>query len=263
MKKPVNSLTITVGSPSGGVDAHALSKVLRNVIVTLEELDKQIGNSEQPSNKWMLTNASMKSPLTLTFAEERVFDDAAQVDVVGPFIRGLRCMHEQGVPQHFSDRAVDAVRSFTSVLKDGIPLSFSGNGDGEVEVTHEIATHATRLKRRNRKPYSAPTVLEGTLEKIDVHGKPEFSIYDRLTKEQIRCFFDETLAPDLGSLITQRIRVSGKTRFDADHRPISIRVDSFKEVTTNPPSMKDLQARQIDVTGGKDSVAHVRGLRNA
>ena len=96
-------------------------------------------------------------------------------------------------------------------------------------------------------------------------GKREFFIYDSLTDNAIRCFFEAGDTESIAGLIERRVRVKGHAKFTATHEPKSMRVLSFDALPQGAEAtdIRSIQSVNPNITGGQDSVEYIRGLRDA
>jgi hypothetical protein len=120
------------------------------------------------------------------------------------------------------------------------------------------------LLTASTKPYYAYAQIEGRLDDISAHSdNPQFVIYDPLTDDKIKCAFEKDEVKSIRNLVTERVRVTGSTKFNEYHRPIEIKVESYQRLKgqSELPQISDLHKAHIDITGGVDSVAFIEDLR--
>lgn len=260
-----DTLTIRVaGRDPDSIPADDAIKAIQGAVRLLEELEASRNDSEEGSpTKWMIVAASMQSPLSLTIKGLRTIGGDRQ-SVAAPLIRSLRQLEEDNKrPRGFNDRMLLSTSKIGKLLENGVAsLSFEVPGEDPYLPTPKLSTNAEHHRKSRPSHYFTETTLEGTLETINVHGSTEFYIYDRMSGDPIRCFFDKNEVSDIIALIELRVRVHGNVKFTRDHDPVSMQVSSFEAVTQNAPSIRDLHKRGIDITGGKDSVEYIRKLRN-
>jgi len=258
-----NTLTIRVtGRDSDRVVAEDAIKVLRSAISLLEDLDRAQGAGK--STEWVIVAASMKSPLSFTIRGEAKDESVAPREYVGPMLRSLRMVDtDSRRPSNFNDRMLQSAGRLGKLLENGISaISLEAPGEETYCLTPKLKIHSEKLREQRPRHYTTKTIIEGTLERIDVHGTPEFYIYDRLTGDAVRCFCDMQDAQRLGALITRRVRVFGDVKFTREHEPVSVEVDAFEAVIDDPPSITDLHKKHISITSDRPSEEYIRDLRN-
>lgn len=151
---------------------------------------------------------------------------------------------------------------------------FGSPAEEPVRLTFAVADNATSAMEAEalavqHPPYEVETELEGKIESIQTHEAKTFCIYDPITDAPIECgFVDSDLSRVADLIKTQaRVRVAGLAMYGSDDLPKSIKVREGGIAEFPPdsalPRISDLHAAKIDITGGRDSVEHVRGIRNA
>ncbi len=156
---------------------------------------------------------------------------------------------------------VSTMRLLKTTSSTGGALTLSGPDTGPIRPTNHLAKNIDRvLKSKVSKEY---TTIEGKLEGIDIHQKLEVRVYDPLTGHATACHFRKSLYETAYKALGHRVAVTGMAIFNREDRPVSMAVDEitcFKDPKDLP---RFLDGEQIDITGGVDSVAFVRGFRDA
>ncbi len=98
-------------------------------------------------------------------------------------------------------------------------MSLSGEGLGEVVVTHQTQASLDALKHVATDEYGA---VEGHLEMVTIRGRMEGSLYDDLTGNRVRCIFDEAMLKELLVLFGQHVVAEGQIT------SVAGRVDSLR-----------------------------------
>ena len=102
--------------------------------------------------------------------------------------------------------------------------------------------------------------IRGRLESISIHGGQVFHIEDQL-KRYIPCTFTPDLLEQLKhGLLGERVLVSGNTKYTADNKPISIRVDHIERLRSRSelPQFSDLE--RIQIRRGRGSFNDLAGV---
>lgn len=102
-------------------------------------------------------------------------------------------------------------------------------------------------------------VEHGSIEGTLVVGRRTW-LQDELGLWAARC---RGISEDAATHNLQRVSVTGQITTDDLGNPVSIEVEKIEQLPDESecPQMEDLQAMDIDITGGVDSAAHVRRLR--
>ena len=104
--------------------------------------------------------------------------------------------------------------------------------------------------------------IRGRLESISIHGGQVFHIEDQL-KRYIPCTFTPDLLEQLKhGLLGERVLVSGNTKYTADNKPISIRVDHIERLRSRSelPAF-DVLGKDCGITTVRAHVAGMEGRR--
>jgi hypothetical protein len=258
-------MTIEVEGKGGTVPLSSFISIVQETLNTLQSLEEELLKKPKGKKTWKIESVRMSSPLTMVISPEYE-KGMSRKDVVGPFVRGLRTLEVgRKRPRYFGDTTLTGTKRMLSIMNDGISaVTFSATGVKPVKPTQKARDHAELLVPTTE-PYWVYTQLEGTLENIITHGRTEFHIFDPITDRKVRCTFDREKAHEVLSLGLKRVRVSGDVKFDENHRPIEVQVDSYERLRDQSelPQIADLHKAKINITGGKDSVEYVRGLRDA
>jgi len=268
-KKDPN-ITIIMGGKEERLTLHAFLKVVRETLDILNGMEQRITGQEILQLNWEILDISKSSPVSLTLSAGAPKGSRLPArKVVEPFYKGLRTINRQArKPRFFDNQLLQKTKRLSSPLKDGVDfIEFVIEGEQPLRLSSRVIDNVERLTGKTSRFYYADSCHEGILEIIDVHGrKPEFFIFDRLTRDGIRCYCDPEITQKLGSTITRRIRVFGETKYRRkDHKPLSITVSSYAVIRPNDelPQIGDLHKEEIDITRGQRSEDFVGELRDA
>lgn len=264
-KSMSRKLTIQIDGKADGVDVGTFAEVLNKTLHILRSIDCAMTEERTPAMLWHVSNASMRSPLSITITgSPRAKRDL--VDVVRPFMDGLRAIDKTSCrPEHFSDSTLEAAKSLVAVLNNGVAALSYSSGRTRVQPTQHVAAHVDTVLGKTGRFYEVEDAqLEGRLEQLTVHGPPTFGIYDPISGTPVRCQFDEDRIDEAIALIRARVRVTGMVRYNKKHVAVSVRVTNFVRLREQSelPQLSDLHKAGVNITGGQDSVAFVRDMRD-
>ncbi|MHA3701487.1 hypothetical protein ACXR2U_04835 [Jatrophihabitans sp. YIM 134969] len=203
--------------------------VVSDVIELLTELSAEVVGKDQVH--WVLDSLTRNSPATIT-ARPVETEDAEEI--LQELEAGLVWLNEGvGWPSHFSERALDRVRSISRRTSDTVQIEI-GRPSTRRALTTETAAHVDHLLAAS---VIALGSVEGRLESVTVHQSPEFSLYDLLTGRRIRCSFGSRVQlEDVTRNVDRRVSVYGTLRSRADGTVLSIAAESV----TPLPRQSDL-----------------------
>lgn len=214
------SLKIIVDGKDDVISVDSFLSVVRNSYALLRHLQEEKG-------QWAVGEVSHNSPLSM----ELVGRGRTAPSDISNFVNGLSAIQSgRGKPSRFDDRALELAKSIAAPLQNGLAVvSFVSDETKPLRISVELSSKATVLI--GPKYYYEYTELEGILELIKVHeGKGELGLYDRLTGNVTACKFESENPEQIGSLITHRITVFGKAKYNRNNVPVSIDVEDVSAV---------------------------------
>jgi len=247
---------------------ESLIEAVQDAVLLLHSVEGNMAEEGRPASRWRVDAISLNSPLQMTISEIPP-KGLEPLDPVGPLIRGLRCVNEGAqTPQYFTEHTLRLAKRLVGLLNNGLSgMEFLTPGEEAVRPTQHVAANVDRILGRAPEFYYEDTELEGYLEALSIHGRPEFWIYDLITNRGTRCEFKAQHINAVADLVKRRarVRVRGQVRFNRDHSPVSVDVSDFTPLRKQDelPQIRDLHRARIDITGGMSAVEYVRGLRDA
>lgn len=230
---PETPITLTVDADE--LSPQSLGEVLRAFMGLLAEVDAELSDNAQPTLSWRLTALSYNTPLTVSMvgSPRRGHRDNGPT-VVRRCIRASRVLVNGDRPAEFNDDALRHIRRLVTV---------SGDIQG-VRVSSEIVQENARMTRSEATTidrvlpfgYSIGSI-EGRLESINIHGTPQFTVYDAVTGRPVRCYFSESDLARVSIAIGRKVTVSGRLRRDPEGRPQQMRPVEVFGVIDEPPAI--------------------------
>src|SRR5690606_38568275 len=193
--------------------------VAKATLGLLKHLDK--------GSTWAIGAVSHNSPLSFEF----VGQSPSSTQAIIAMMDGIDSLESRGDrPSRFDDRALNYAKVISKPLSNGLStVLFETEYRKPVRVTSKLYSQAAKAQGPDH--YYAFTELEGILEMIKVHqDKGEFAIYDILTGKLTTCHFSVEKPEELGALITHKIRVFGKARYNKNHEPTSIAIEEYESL---------------------------------
>ena len=265
--KPLH-ITIQVESKSGKIDVRPFVHIVNNTMTILRRLEQNLGKTNESHIVWKIQNVQMKSPLQIAFVgENKTETNIVEIDPVTPYIQGIDELETKGTrPEVFDVTILNLIKKMLSYKEDGIDnITFSAPCLKAVTPSSCALGHIYILTASPLKPYWVITQIEGWLDELNAHGEnPRFVIYNPLNDAKVKCNFPIEKIKDIRNLITERVRITGYTKFDEHHRPVEINVESYQRLRIQDelPQIADLHKLNINITGGIDSVSYIEELRD-
>lgn len=164
-------------------------------------------------------------------------------------------------PPSFSEEALEDLKKMRRLAKEGVQrVDFSANGRRvPVRVAREIAELVDRIQVAG---YSAFGSLEGELGAVNVHGQPVLTIWERVSRQPIRCQFPRTMIDEVKNLLQRRVRVMGRINYFKSGRPRNIsEFRGIVDLTPDPRLPRAHFGSIPDITGGMDSSEYLKVMR--
>jgi len=215
-------------------DAESVS--VRLFLKTIEDIDRVIRDvdyavtREKGKRRWIIAGLSSSAP---TVTVRPALENA---EIVEAFVNGLRTITAGSLepPAHFTEQALDDLKRMRHLFTGrdrAKSLEFSSNGEQHVVIEKDIGEKADRILKGGHWNLGS---LEGTLEAINLHGSPTFTIWDRVSRLPIRCSFprDAIWKEQVKSFLEKRVLVIGRVNYFLNGKPRSVtNIERIEDMT--------------------------------
>ncbi|MCL4465882.1 MAG: hypothetical protein M1389_07640 [Chloroflexi bacterium] len=265
--------TITLRLEGKEISALVFSHKVRAFLDMLREVDRSITReydiATETSVKWIVESVRSGSPIDLIVRAVPASRDVYPVipeQIVDAVPAGLAQIESptmmEDLPRHFTWTALEQLQELVKPAKNGL----AGVQVGTPERTVPLSKHTIdNLDRFLTGVFVHSGSVEGVLQMVSVaHGRPAFSIRDRVMGRSVRCDVPQKLLPAVLDAFNQRVVVFGRVR--TNERGDVLRIDADR-VEAFPregdlPRIKDV-AGAFDLTGDKTVAEHLDWLRDA
>jgi hypothetical protein len=249
---------LTINVQTGGVDAdaRAFSAAFVDILDLLDAIAQEMPGGGVCVT-WNIVSLQKHSPA------EIVLESNSTKKLARSLISGLSAIQSLG-KKPFGLRAMKIARRLGDRIGADEIHTLQLSCDRKVFVpTADLAANARDLIDRGF--YELPSSVDGTLEIVNVHGDPMFSIFDDVSRREIKCRFPSEMFDRVKAGLKKRITAIGVVRFNsATDRPVSIKIESIEELEEAESTPFLEQMPPIEITGGDtSSEEYVKGLRNA
>jgi hypothetical protein len=258
--------TIKLGEGQKRVTIEVLTEALENALEVL----RNVGQSFTPSDvvvKWEVVAASLRSPLTLSFAPS-IQGNVKGRRIIGKRIAnisvlGIKALEKRAaLPNYFNEEALLATEKLIKgAQREGIKITVSSNGKSTVTPTAQTVENIRQVVEKAR-IYIDYGTLEGSLEIVSVHGRDSFFIFESFTNNKVECIAPPELFAQSIQLLKKRVAVSGRVRY-RNHIPSTIQVEGMRVLRSTDILAQPRDIGPVDITGGLSSEEHVREIRDA
>ena len=253
-----NSLTIRMEEEGLGLPFDAFADVVFQTIHALRGIDRGMSSEHSLSAKWVISYASMNSPLTLTLTALPAKHGVGIRDAVSCFLEDTGRLEQGLAARHLTPGQQNWAKKIGGALNKGIKsLTFSSNGT-TIEVTQRIAAAVAQLGSATT--YEIGSV-EGRLEVISVHGGRDMvKVWDNRWNVVVECFVSDAQLADSKSALRHRVVVRGQIQYKGGRpRAITDVYDIYAIPDDSElPKVEDLEP--IDLFGETEPAVYLRGM---
>lgn len=146
-------------------------------------------------------------------------------------------------PQYWSDAALKKAKEMSEALdivNETLNLISVSSTSKPSHLTRKTSQHVDQLIGGER---TSLGTIEGKLRTVTEGGGLHFIVYDALTQNGVRCYFEDDRTDEIIAAFRQRVAVYGLIRYRLDGVPVSIRVQEFRMLRDRSklPSIRDVR----------------------
>lgn len=225
-------LTFAIHPDGGSLSLGMFHRTVQDIHRLIQDIDYAV-TKERVGKRWVIEELRSSVP-TITI---RPLLDEANITAV--ILDGLETVTRGSdePPLYFAEEALEHIQRMKRLFvgRDRIRLLELSQGNGKKAVIREdIGQKVGRILRGG---YSNLGSLEGTLEALNLHGNPTFTVWERLGKTPVRCHFpkEREWKEQVKALLERRVLIAGKIRYFTNGVPRSItEISSVEEVVAQP-----------------------------
>ena len=252
-------LTFAVNPESEVASVDLFRRALEDINRLLLDANYAIRH-ERSVSSWIVRGLHSSSP-TITVGS--TLDDDEAVEAIGQGIKAITSGTDHP-PNYFTEKELEDLKKMRRLFvgRDRArSITVSINGDNITEIEKDISTKVDRILTSG---YSILGSLEGTLEAINLHRAPTFTIWERVSRAPVRCSFPNE--PDwkerVRELLEKRVMVRGYVRYFANGFPRRVSdivelADGTREQGLSRASFGSVPNREA----ARDPVAFLNSIR--
>ena len=225
-----DSLTFVIHPDAESVSVRLFLKAIEDIDRLIRDVDYAV-TKEKGTRRWIISGLHLSAP-TITLKPI-----LGNVEIVEALAHGLRIITTgtEEPPAYFTEQALDDLKRMRRLFTGrdrAKSLVFSSNGEEPAVIERDISEKADRILKGG---YWNLGSLEGTLEAINLHGIPTFTIWERISIAPVRCSFprDITWIEQVKSLLEKRVLVVGRVNYFRNGKPRS--VTNIKQIEDMTP----------------------------
>ena len=272
------------GSPVKGIMADSITFVLQpdaefaslgGLARSIEAIRRLIRHVDYAATRrkagrsWQVLRIQSTAP-TLTLKPPPGEDDAIQI-----IADGLKLVAETGTnipPAFFSEDALMDLSHMSRLFKgrdriQRVAVSITTEADS-TPLSAPIATIRQDIPQKvapiMRGGYSESGFLEGTLEAVNLHAPPSFTIWERVSGLPVRCSFPkrQDWKMRIRELLETPVLVTGQVSYFGNGVPRSMtQIEDVRGITPDPALPKADFGTIPDLTGELGTIEYLRAIR--
>ncbi len=250
---------LEAAKPGRAVDARDFRDLVSAALECLTHLEKELGSAV--SVAYPLVGLEFGSA-SLTIQPESKGDQNSTAGTISAhFERGFAALTKNQLSA--TDFAKQTQESFWRLQKPlknkmGVVI-FTGTNTYRMDSALVV-----RIQRTKKKVGKATNSVSGRIEALNIHNQRTFLVYP-VIGPRVKCEFPETLLDRVFHALGRHVTVHGTS--DADASALFPKTIAVSKIDVHPksdqPKLRDFLGSIPDLTGGVDSVALVRALRDA
>ncbi|MBI4303387.1 MAG: hypothetical protein HY665_03510 [Chloroflexi bacterium] len=225
-------LTFVIHPDGETISVNLFLRTIEDVDRLIRDVDYAV-SKERGTRRWIIAALHSSAP---TITLKPVLDND---EIVEAFVNGLRTITTGALepPAHFTEQALDDLKRMRRLFvgQDRAKrLVFSSNGKESAAIEKGIDEKAERILRGG---YWNLGSVEGTLEALNLHGNPTFTVWDRVSRAPVRCSFPRnvTWKERVKELLERRVLVVGRVNYFRNGIPRSVtNIERIDDMTPAP-----------------------------
>ena len=252
-----NGLTFTINPDNQSASVELFLKAMGDINRLLRDVDYAI-HHEKTARRWIIREIHASAP---SVTVEPLLGDEETVATIAEGVRTVASGTDVP-PDYFTEEALLDLKRMRRLFvgRDRArSIVVARNGHPTATICEDISSKANRILRGGfRNP------LEGDLEEVNLHGKPSFKIWNRVSRTPVHCSFQNTPGwkERIKELLERRVFVQGTIYYFNNGIPRSIRNIIDVQDSSPDPELPEATFGSIpDEDAAHDPVAFVRSLR--
>lgn len=251
-------LTFVIHPENQELSLGLFQKTIEDVHRLIRDVDYALTRERGP-RRWVVQELHSSTP---TITLRPLLENEELVEAI---VNGVHIVSQGSLepPAHFGEDALDDLIRMRRLFsgRDRVKrIEFCRNGHVGV-AERDIVDKAKKILKGG---YWALGSIEGTLEAVNFHGNPTFTIWDRVSRAPIRCYFykERDWKDRVKGLLEKRVLVRGKVNYFRNGLPRSIaNIQEIEDMTPSPGLPKATFGSIPSKEAAEDVVSFLRSVR--
>lgn len=240
------------------MDARDFADLVSATLDCLRCLEEESGSTVAVVHR--LVGLELGSAVVTIRPESKDDRNSTAKEVAANFEHGIQALRETRIADtHFSTKTQ---RSFVKIQK---PLrrgnrAIEYKGRAEYRLGHDTLRRTAKARKREIRSLGS---VSGHVKALNIHEKREFYVYPG-SGPRIACRFPENMFGQVQKAIGRYVTVHGEVDYDDTGTfPTLVAVDRIEAHEGEQPRLRDLFGAVPNLTGGMESAAYIRAIRDA
>lgn len=256
----IEGLTFSIYPDGEAVPVGLFIKAIDNIARLVRDVDYAV-TKERTGRRWIVSKLHSSTP---TITLRPMLGDTATMEAIFEGLHLMTTTVPLEPPVYFTEDALDDLRQMRRLFtgrERAKRLVFTTDGERTATVERNIEDKVTRILAGG---YWALGSIEGTLEAVNLHGNPTFTIWDRVSRTPVRCYFPKERGwmDRVKGLLEKRVLVRGKVNYFRNGLPRSIaNIEEIEDMTPNASLPKATFGSIPSKEAAEDVVSFLRSAR--
>lgn len=232
MSEMAYGLTFVIHPDAESVSIGLFLRTIEDIHRLIRDLDYSV-TREKGKRRWVIAALHASAP-TITVKPLLDNDEIAET-----LVHGLKIVAAGTTdpPEHFTEEILDDLRRMRRLFvgrDKANRVVLSSNGSESAVIQEDIDQKADRILKGG---YWNLGSVEGTLDAVNLHGSPSFTLWDRVSRSPVRCNFSKDAAwkERVKSLLEKRVLVVGRVNYFRNGIPRSVTgIENLEDMTPVP-----------------------------
>ena len=254
-----NDLTFTINPDNESASVALFLKAMGAISRLLRDVDYAI-HHEKTARRGIIREIHASAP---SVTVEPLLGDEKTVATIAEGVR-IIASGTDAPPDYFTEEALLDLKRMSKLFvgRDrATSINVARNSHPTATIGEDISSKTDRILRGGFRNLGS---LEGDLEEVNLHGKPGFKIWHRVSRAPVHCSFPDT--PEwkerIKQLLERRVLVQGTINYFNNGIPRSIRnIVDVQDFSPDPELVEATFGSIPDEGAAHDPAAFVLSLR--
>lgn len=204
-----DALTFVINPEGEYAPLRLFTQAVGQIERLIMDVDYAITKERSPQ-RWEIGYLHSSAPTV----EIRQVKEGESVDAIANGLRVITVGTDEP-PQYFTEQALQRLQRMQTLFDGRVrarTIEVRSDGLEAATIRDDIKAKAERILRES---YVNLGSIEGDLEVINVHGAATFTVWERVSRAPVKCYFPNSLdwVDRVKALLKRRVMVSGEVRY--------------------------------------------------